>query len=232
MKVPVVHEARRDPRAARENREALDQAGCLCVNLIGSTGCGKTALLETIIPRLQASLRVGVIEGDLTTTCDAERVAALETPVVKVLTDGDCRLTAEQVQAAMGHLPLGALDLVIVENTGSVVCQAATDLGEHLRVAVMSVTAGDNVARKYPLLYREASLVLLTKFDLMPQVDFALDETVRTIGRVNGRAEIICTDARKRIGIDRAAGWLAGYARAQRMQARTSLEEPELELVP
>ena len=218
MSVPVVHQAPPNPRAAGENRRAFDALGVTCLNLLGPTGCGKTALLEAILPRIKDRLRVGVLEGDLASTCDAQRISALGVPVVQVLTDGRCHLAAHQVRQAMSELPLQDLDLLIIEGVGSPTCQAAADLGEHIRVAALSISAGDMVATKYPLLFRDAAVILVTKYDLLPHVDFDLSGTVQGLKRLNPTAEIICTDTKNRVGIDRLAGWLLGYVRAQRGQ--------------
>jgi hydrogenase nickel incorporation protein HypB len=220
MTIPVVHQAPRNPRAAAENRRFFDASGIICLNLLGATGCGKTSLLGTILPRIQTELNVGVIEAALATTCDAQRIAELGVPVVQVLTDGQCHLAANQVQLAMTELPLAQLDLLIIENLGSPICQAQNDLGEHLRVAVLSVCGGHRAAAKYLPLFRSASLILLSKYDLLPHVDFDLEGAVRSLNQANPGAEIICTDVKRRVGIDRAAGWLLGYVRAQRLRQR------------
>ncbi len=232
MTIPVVHKAEPNPHAARENREVFDALGIVCLNLMGATGVGKTALLEAVLPRLQAELSVGVLEGDLATTCDAHRISALGGPVVQVLTDGHCHLSAAQVQKGLAELPLAELDLLIIEDIGSPVCQMRSDFGEHLRVAALSIAAGHAVATKYPALFREAALIALTKYDLLGQVDFDLDQTVRFLGQINPRAEIICTDTRTRVGIDRMAGWILGYVRAQRLRHRRRSRASSLVGVP
>ena len=149
---------------------------------------------------------------------DARRIAALGIPVVQVLTDGACRLAAHQVQHGMAELPLPKLDLLIIEDVGGAVCHLRTDLGEHVRAAVVSIAGGHLVTTKYADAFRDARLILLTKYDLLSHVDFDLDAAVRTLGLANPGGEIICTDTRRRLGIDRAAGWLLGYVRAHRMR--------------
>lgn len=218
MNIPVIRHTPPNPSAARENRQTFEELGVVCVNVVGGAGCGKTSLLEGVLPRIKTELKVGVLEGDLAATCDAERLSALGVPVVQVLTDGHCHLSADQVQRGMAELPLAGLDLLLIENVGSPICPAWIDLGEHLRAAALSISAGHLLAQKYPLLFRDAGLILLTKYDLLTHVDFDLDQTVRRLKRINPAAEIICTDTRNRVGIDRAAGWLLGYVRAQRMQ--------------
>ncbi len=215
MTVPIVHRTAFNPRAAAENRRTFDRYGLTCVNLLGSTGFGKTSVLEALLPRLAREVRVGVVVGDLASTCDADRLGALGLPVVQVLTDGRCHLSAAQLQAGLRELPLDRLDLLVVENTGSLICQAAADLGEHLRIALLSVTGGAAVATKYPYAYRTARVILVTKCDLVPHVDFDLENALTTLRATNPGAEIICTAARQGTGIGRLAGWLLGYVRAQ-----------------
>ena len=228
MNIPVVHQTPFNPCAATENRQAFDTLGVVCVNVVGGTGCGKTSLLEAMLPRLKTKLRVGVLEGDLLATCDAQRLGALGIPVVQVLTDGQSCLSADQVQRGMAELPLADLDLLLIENAGIPIGPGNTHLGEHLRVAVLSISAGHLIASKYPSLVRDAQLILLSKYNLLPHVDFDLDGTVRRLRKLNPAAEIICTDTKNRVGIDRAAGWLLGYVRAQRIKQvrRTRTAKP------
>lgn len=218
MTIPVVRHAPPNPRSAIDNRRAFDAAGVICLNLIGAPGSGKTSILEAILPRIRTELRVGVIEGDLGPAGDAQRIGAVGVPVVQVLTENGGQLEAHHVQHAARELTLAKLDLVIVENTGGLIAQAGTDLGEHFRVAVLSVSAGHAIAAKYPMLLRGAAMILLTKYDLLPHVDFDLNSAMRLLERVNPAAEIICTDTRKRMGIDRLAGWLSGYVRAHHIR--------------
>jgi hydrogenase nickel incorporation protein HypB len=232
MTIPVVRQAPPNPRAAIENRRTFDSAGVICMNLIGAPGCGKTSILEAILPRIRTELRVGVIEGDLGPAGDGQRIGAAGVPVVQVLTDSQGRLGAHHVRQALDELALAKLDLVIVENTGGLVPQAGTDLGEHFRVAVLAVSAGHAIATKYPMLLRGAALILLTKYDLLPHVDFDTESTLRLLERVNPAAEIICTDTKKRVGIDRLAGWLSGYVRAHHIRPASRPQAPESAWLP
>jgi hydrogenase nickel incorporation protein HypB len=218
MSIPVVHQTSPNPCAALENRLTFDALGVTCVNVVGPTGAGKTSLLEATLPRLKRELKIGLLEGDLASTHDAQRLAPLALPTVQVLTDGQSHLSADQVQKGIAELPLTGLDLLVIENIGGAVLPAGTWLGEHLRVVVASVASGDHLAIKYPSLFTHAQLVLLSKHDLLDRVAFDLETAVRRIRRLSEEAEVICTDTRHRVGIDRAAGWLLGYVRAQRMR--------------
>lgn len=228
MTIPVVHQSPRNPRAAIENRRTFDAAGVVCVNLTGAAGTGKTSLLEAILPRIRDKLRVGVITSDLATTRDAQRLAPLGVPVVQLLTDGACHLRADHVRHALAEMPLHELELLLIENVGSLVCQARNDLGEHARVALLSATGGDGAATKHPAAFATAALILLTKCDLLGHVEFDVEQTLNRLRRVNPYAEIVYTDTRKRVGIDRVAGWLLGYVRAHHVErtSRARASEP------
>lgn len=218
MNIPIVRRVlEKNDRAAAENRALFDRLGLTCVNVLGGAGCGKTALLEAVLPRLRHQpegdlparpLRSAVLEGDLTTTRDAERIAALDVPVVQLLTDGGCHLTAVHVGRALAELDLEALDLLIIENVGNPVCPANFDLGEHARLAVLSVPDGDDKPSKYPLLFRGADLVAITKCDLLPYLNFNLDRAVQDIRRINPLAPIVPMDTHTDRGVDRIAIWL------------------------
>lgn len=208
MNIPVVRKLlQRNDQAAGQNRERFTRSGTFCINLLGGAGSGKTALLEAVLPRL-TDLRVAVLEGDLTTTRDAERIAALDVPVVQLLTDGGCHLTAAHVQRALDELPVEDPDLLIIENVGNPICPANFDLGEHARIAVLSVAEGHDKPSKYPLLFRDAKLIVLSKCDLLPLVDFDLAQARADLHRVNPAAAIFETSARVGRGIDQLAEWL------------------------
>lgn len=210
----------KNEHAARENREAFDRLGVCCINLLGGAGCGKTSILEAVLPRLRPDLRAAVLEGDLKTTRDAERIARLGVPVIQLLTDGGCHLNATLVQRGLAKLPLGELDVVIIENVGNPICPANFDLGEHHRLAALSVTDGDDKPSKYPLLYRGADLVVLTKADLLEFVQFDLETAWTDLRRVNIDAPIIPASVRTGQGMDRIADWIRGSALVRRVAKR------------
>lgn len=209
MKINVLRNVfEHNDRAAAENRQRLNTLGVTCINLLGSAGSGKTSVLEAVLPTLTDSLSVAVLEGDLATTVDAERIAALDLPVVQLLTDGGCHLNATIVQHAFDRIPLADLDLLIIENVGNPICPANFDLGEHLRISILSVTEGHDKPAKYPLLFKEAALVLLTKCDLLPHTDFDIAVAQQELRRINPNAEVISTNVKTRSGFDRLAEWI------------------------
>lgn len=216
MKIEVVRKVlQRNEKAAEENRQRFNDAGVTCINVLGGAGCGKTSLLEATLPNLKDGLRIAVFEGDLATTRDAERIAALDVPVVQLLTDGGCHLNAMLVQEGSLRITLEDLDLLVVENVGNPICPANFDLGEHLRVAVLSVAEGHDKPAKYPLLFKDANLVVLTKRDLLQHTDFNLAAVEDDIARLNPTAEVIHSSARNRYGIDRLADWFRDACRSR-----------------
>jgi hydrogenase nickel incorporation protein HypB len=156
---------------ARHNREHFDLHGVLAINLMSSPGAGKTSLLEATIDALRDELRMAVIEGDLETENDARRIRAKGVPAIQITTGTACHLDAHLVHDALHHLPLDGLDVVFIENVGNLVCPASFDLGQHYNVALLSVTEGDDKPAKYPVMFRAADLVLVTKTDLLDVVD-------------------------------------------------------------
>jgi hydrogenase nickel incorporation protein HypB len=198
---------------AAGNRARFDAAGTYCVNLLGSPGSGKTTLLESLAAHLPADLRAGAVEGDLDTSHDAERIQALGWPAVQINTGGGCHLDANMVAACLGNLDLAALDLVFVDNVGNLVCTASFQLGEHLRIVVLSVTEGDEKVVKYPPMFQKADAVVVNKMDLHPHVDFDLERVARDVARVNPRAEIHHVSARTGDGVPELAAWLVARCR-------------------
>ncbi len=209
MKVEVLKNVfEKNENAAGENRRRLSARGVTCINLLGGAGCGKTSILEAVLPALTKSLRVAVLEGDLATTRDAARIAELGVPVVQLLTEGGCHLNATLIEHGLDRLPLDEIDLVIIENVGNPICPANFDLGEHLRISVLSVTEGDDKPSKYPLLFKGVAAVLLTKCDLLPHTDFDIEQARQDIRRVNPHAQIFETDVKNGAGIEQLAQWI------------------------
>lgn len=193
---------------AAKTRALLEKASVRMLNFIGSPGSGKTTLLEEMVDRLAGKIRFAVLEGDVETTRDSERLAALQIPVSQLLTGGACHLEAMLVNRALGDLPLDDLDMVIVENVGNMVCPAEFDIGEMAKVAVLSVTEGEDKPLKYPLLFREAVAVVLTKVDLLPHLDFDMTRCVEYIGRVNASLPVFPLSAKSGAGFAEWINWI------------------------
>jgi len=177
-------------RVADENRRRFAEARVWVVNLVSSPGAGKTTLLEHTLPALAPSLAAGVIVGDIATTRDAERLAVHDVPVVQITTEsfgGSCHLEASTIRQALDALDLASLDVLFVENVGNLVCPAEFDLGEHAKVALLSVTEGEDKPLKYPLAFQVADLAVVTKMDLVPHLHYDLDVMRGFMDRVNPR---------------------------------------------
>jgi hydrogenase nickel incorporation protein HypB len=208
-KIKVYHDlmGANDVWAAR-TRETLRRSGARMLNVIGSPGAGKTALLEATAPRLRGRKRMAVLEGDCATTHDAERLNRIGVKASQILTDGGCHLQARSVHQALRDLPPEAFDLVIVENVGNLVCPSEFDLGEHGKVAVLSVAEGEDKPVKYPMLFREAAAVVLTKIDLLPHLPFSMKKCMQYIRQVNGVVPVFQLSALKGDGLAEWVEWL------------------------
>jgi hydrogenase nickel incorporation protein HypB len=200
-------------RAAQENRRLLDSHNVVAFNIMGGAGCGKTTLLERVIPRLRENVSIAVLEGDLATTKDAERIAALDVPVVQLLTEGGCHLTAALVEQGLRRLPLDSIDVLLVENVGNPICPANFDLGEHFRVAVLSVAEGDDKPAKYPYLFKVADLVVITKMDLIGVTDFQWDRAAGSIRALDPNKTIIAAGLHDASSAATVADWMRSRSR-------------------
>ncbi|MDT7885329.1 MAG: hydrogenase nickel incorporation protein HypB [Thermoflexus sp.] len=201
---------------AAENRVAFDAAGLLAVNLMSSPGAGKTSLILATLERLPPSLRAGVIEGDIASTLDAERIAARNVPVVQINTGGACHLDAPMIHSALSHLPLPDLDLLFIENVGNLVCPAEFDLGAHLRIVVASVPEGHDKPYKYPGMFQKADAVVLNKADLMPYIDFDLSAFRHGLSILRPGIPLFLLSCRTGQGVDEWVGWLTAQLEARR----------------
>jgi len=207
---------------ARANRSDFDRAGVRVVNLMSAPGAGKTTLLERVLAQgLPAGSgggapRVGVLEGDVQGTIDAERISALHVPVTQLNTDpgfgGECHLDANMVRSALPQVPLQDIDLLVIENVGNLVCPAEFRVGEDARAMIVSVTEGEDKPLKYPLMFRACELVVVNKTDLLPHLDFSMDDLLGNLERVNPGVTHMLLSARTGDGIDAFAAWLAGVA--------------------
>jgi hydrogenase nickel incorporation protein HypB len=200
---------------ASANRADFDRAGVTVVNFMSAPGAGKTTLLERVVADVPG-LRVGVLEGDVQGSMDADRLASLHIPVVQLNTGagfgGECHLDANMVRSAIPALPLDDIDLLIVENVGNLVCPAEFRIGEDARVMVSSVTEGEDKPLKYPLMFRACDLVLVNKIDLLPHLEFDLDHLLYNIDQVHPGVERLVLSARTGEGIDKWREWLMRIA--------------------
>ena len=189
-------------RQAISNREHLDRYGVLGINLMSSPGAGKTTLLERTIDALKGKLKVGVIEGDLETERDAERIRNKGVPAYQITTGQACHLDASMVHRGLHHLPLEDIDVLFVENVGNLVCPAVYDLGTHFNVVLLSTTEGDDKPEKYPVMFRSAQLMLITKIDLLEYMDFDIEKAVASARKVNPKLDIIKISAKTGEGVE------------------------------
>jgi hydrogenase nickel incorporation protein HypB len=197
---------------ARANREDFDRAGVRVVNLMSAPGAGKTTLLERALAAGLDGVRVGVLEGDVQGSFDADRLSLLHLPVAQINTapgfGGECHLDANMVRSAIPALPLPELDLLVIENVGNLVCPAEFRVGEDLRAMVASVAEGEDKPLKYPLMFRACELVVVGKVDLLPHIDFDLDRFLANLAAVNPDASHMLVSARTGEGVDAFRDWL------------------------
>ena len=195
---------------AAENRARLDAAGVFGLNVVGSPGSGKTTLLESLFAELKGRLRPAVIEGDIAGSIDADRIEKIGVPVVQINTDGACHLDANMIASAEQEMDLSDVDLLVIENVGNLVCTAGYDLGEHLRVVVLSTSEGDDKAAKYPAIFQGSHALFITKTDLMPHLNFNVERITADMRRLAPEAPVFQVSALRGDGIAAAAQWLAG----------------------
>lgn len=204
---------------AAEVNERLSAKNIFVMNLLGSPGCGKTSLLEETIIALKNELSIAVIEGDLFTAKDAERIEQYGVPVVQINTAGGCHLDATMVSDALDDLELDNLDIVIIENVGNLVCPAEFNIGEDHKVTVLSITEGEDKPLKYPLIFKQASAVILNKVDLLPYTNFDMSAAIKDITSINPDAVLIQASARTGEGLPQWCDWLKSQVRMK--QARS-----------
>jgi hydrogenase nickel incorporation protein HypB len=209
MRVNVIQSVlKANDAVAAANRLRLERAGVLALNLMSAPGSGKTSLLQRTILLLREEHACGVLAGDLQTTRDAERLESLALETVQINTGTGCHLLATQVSQALDSLPLDRLRFLFIENVGNMVCPAAFDLGEHRKVALLSVTEGDDKVAKYPTLFQQADVILITKIDLLHVVDFDRRQVAADLGRINTRAPVFEVSSRTGEGFGAWVNWL------------------------
>ena len=201
---------------AAANRADFDRAGVSVVNLMSAPGAGKTTLLESALAHGIDGVRIGVLEGDVQGSMDADRLSVLHVPVTQLNTDngfgGECHLDANMVRSALPQIDLDEIDMLLIENVGNLVCPAEFRVGEDARAMVASVAEGEDKPLKYPLMFRTCEFVVVNKIDLLPYVDFDMDRFLANLDSVNPGVEHALVSARTGEGVDRVQEWLAGVA--------------------
>jgi hydrogenase nickel incorporation protein HypB len=193
---------------ANKNREFLSRLKLPCLNVISSPGSGKTTILAKTIEALKGKVKIGVIEGDIQTDIDTQRIKATGAPAYQINTEGACHLSAAQVSAALDKLPCETLDLVFIENVGNLVCPSALDLGETAKIAVLSVPEGDDKPAKYPAIFSRAAAVLINKIDLLIPADFDIEKVKADILKLNKDVKIFPASAKTGQGMQEWNVWL------------------------
>jgi hydrogenase nickel incorporation protein HypB len=205
-----------DELAAR-TREVFHQHGVFAVNMVSSPGSGKTNILERTLEYLKDSLRTAVIEGDVQTDLDAQRVAKFGVPVVQIITNGGCHLDANLIQNALNNIDLKGVRLLVIENVGNLVCPANYDLGEDMKIVVASTTEGDDKPLKYPGMFRNASALIINKIDLVPYVNCNLEELKANALRINPALKVFETSCVTKQGIAEWCTWLKEQAAGKKI---------------
>jgi hydrogenase nickel incorporation protein HypB len=193
---------------AAKNRELMDKHEVFAVNIMASPGAGKTSVVLQTIRALKNKTRIGVIEGDIASSIDAETVAKEGVPVVQINTGGECHLESFQIQNALTNLPLPDIDLLLIENVGNLVCPAEFSIGEDLKVLIASVPEGDDKPYKYPLMFNTVDAIVLNKIDLLPYVKFNVEGFTKTVKTINPKVELFKVSCTTGEGLQPWANWL------------------------
>ncbi len=208
-RVPVVEQIlSANDQLAEANRARLEEAGVFAVNIMASPGAGKTSLITRTVEGLRDELRIGAVDGDIATTLDADRIAALGVPAVQINTGGNCHLDAPMLQSALPQLSLDELDVLIVENVGNLVCPASFKLGVHRDILVASVPEGDDKPYKYPVMYRGVDVLVLNKMDVLEAFDFDVDYFRRGVEALNPGLAFFPLSCKTGDGVDEWLAWL------------------------
>jgi hydrogenase nickel incorporation protein HypB len=199
---------KKNDEIAAENRKLFQTNRIFTINLLSSPGSGKTSLLEQTFARLKGDIKVAVVEGDVQTDRDAQRIAKYDIPVVQIITNGGCHLEAKLVQNALGNFDLGKLNVLIIENVGNLVCPANYDLGENKRIVLVSTTEGDDKPQKYPAMFRVSDVMIINKIDLLEYVDFNIANVKESALKINPDLEILELSCRSGQGLEQWMNWL------------------------
>ena len=209
MKISVVRDIlEANDRIAQQNRDLFTENGLLVINLMSSPGAGKTSLLEKTIDALKNDLKTGVIEGDIQSSQDAERIAKKGVPVVQINTGGACHLDGNMIRDTFGEFNFKEMDLLVVENVGNLVCPAEFKVGEDFKVMILSVTEGDDKPAKYPLMFHESRVLLINKIDLLPYVDCSLEKIKEDSLKINPDLTIFQISCKTGEGLEDWYDWL------------------------
>lgn len=206
-------------KCALQNEDLLTQHGSVCLNMISSPGSGKTTILVKTITELKNKIKIGVIEGDIQTEIDTEKIRTTKAPAIQINTEGACHLSATQVNQALKELPISDLDLIFIENVGNLVCPSAFALGETDKIVVLSVAEGDDKPAKYPAIFAKSRALLINKIDLLKvpgQIDFDVEKVKRDVFRLNKNIEIFPVSAKTGEGFENWLGWLMNSVKNQR----------------
>ena len=218
MKITVLENIQKaNDVIADEIRAGLDANKVLAINLMSSPGAGKTTLLERTCESFQErDVRVGIIEGDIETTRDADRLQKFGVPIVQINTGSACHLDANMIRGAMANIDSSAIDVLFIENVGNLVCPAEFKVGEDHKVMVLSVTEGDEKPLKYPLMFRESSTMLINKIDLLQYTNFSMDEATANATKINSRLNIFPISCTSGEGLGAWTDWLLGELETKR----------------
>ncbi|MFC1883284.1 hydrogenase nickel incorporation protein HypB [Thermodesulfobacteriota bacterium] len=209
MKISVVKNIlEANERIAGENRRIFDENKLLVFNLMSSPGAGKTTLLERTISALKGEIKIGVIEGDIQSSHDAERIAQEGVPVVQINTGGACHLDGNMIRDTFGNFNFSEIDLLVVENVGNLVCPAEFQVGEDFKAMILSVTEGDDKPSKYPLMFRESKVLIINKIDLLPYLDCSLDKIKSEALKINPELVVFEVSCKTGDGLESWYSWL------------------------
>lgn len=195
-------------RIAEQNRQLLASKNIIAVNLMSSPGAGKTTLILRAVQTFKDKVRVGVIEGDVSSSIDTEKLSKVGLTAIQINTGGDCHLDASMVNSALVNLPLDDIDILFIENVGNLICPGGFDLGEHLKVIILSTPEGDDKPYKYPLLFTIADALVVNKIDLLPYVNFDMDGLYRTVKGMNQKAALFVVSGVTGEGIENWGSWI------------------------
>jgi len=225
MKISVVRDIlEANDRIALQNRDLFNENCLLVTNLMGSPGAGKTSLLEKTIDSLKDDLRIGVIEGDIQSSQDAERIAKTGAPVVQINTGGACHLDGNMIRDTFGDFDFKEMDLLVVENVGNLVCPAEFKVGEDFKAMILSVAEGDDKPSKYPLMFRESIVLLINKIDLLPYVDCSLEKIVEDSLKINPDLIIFPISCKTGEGLEDWYNWLRERVKAKNEMSGSALD--------